>query len=427
MKASWNSRAGTVPRTWPGSWSTATPRSTRPSHAGVGGHRWRGDPGTTSLPAGSSASRDFRELFGNFYFGCEADDRMKVWASTTGEPARYAHQRAVQFGHRALRRRGHVRGAEESLRTGGRRTDDARRLQGVTFDNPVHFWTSGNRDFFRGPRSSRRGAVLGEAEMAGRLTKAEVSPAGPAGRPRVPRSSGGSGGVSGSGRASPRRPTVAGGPPDGEPLLVQQGPYLPHHHDVLALVVAPVAAGPAGAARTRPPSTEYVRLDVAQFRDLADGEVALPRNRGQFLTRSSACASTRASASARAEVTTRRAVIGMSSPVFGLRPGRSRLSRRSKLPNPDSLTGSLRASAMRTSSKKSSTISFASRLLRPSSSNRPSAMRALVRVSGLVGRSGATLSSRSLTGQLSADRCRSPQSTQPSAEIGFRRCSAIST
>ena len=37
-------------------------------------------------------------------------------------------------------------------------------------------------------------------------------------------------------------------------------------------------------------------------------------------------------------VTTRRAVIGISSPVFGLRPGRCGLSRSWKLPKPESLT-----------------------------------------------------------------------------------------
>ena len=37
-------------------------------------------------------------------------------------------------------------------------------------------------------------------------------------------------------------------------------------------------------------------------------------------------------------VTTRRAVIGISSPVFGLRPGRCGFSRSWKLPKPDSLT-----------------------------------------------------------------------------------------
>ncbi len=52
------------------------------------------------------------------------------------------------------------------------------------------------------------------------------------------------------------------------------------------------------------------------------------------------------------KVTTRRAVIGISSPVFGLRPGRCGLSRNWKLPKPDSLTASPRSSALRISSKK---------------------------------------------------------------------------
>jgi hypothetical protein len=51
-------------------------------------------------------------------------------------------------------------------------------------------------------------------------------------------------------------------------------------------------------------------------------------------------------------VTTRRAVMGISSPVFGLRPGRCGLSRNWKLPKPDSLTASPRSSALRISSKK---------------------------------------------------------------------------
>ena len=40
------------------------------------------------------------------------------------------------------------------------------------------------------------------------------------------------------------------------------------------------------------------------------------------------------------KVTTRRAVIGISSPVFGFLPGRATLSRSSNLPKPDSLTDS---------------------------------------------------------------------------------------
>src|SRR5690606_32541283 len=80
------------------------------------------------------------------------------------------------------------------------------------------------------------------------------------------------------------------------------------------------------------------------------------------------------------KVTTRRAVIGISSPVLGLRPGRCGLSRNWKLPKPDSLTQSPRSSAVRISSKKPSTMSLASRLLRPTCSNKRSASSALVSV-----------------------------------------------
>src|SRR6056297_1528686 len=78
------------------------------------------------------------------------------------------------------------------------------------------------------------------------------------------------------------------------------------------------------------------------------------------------------------KVTTRRAEMGISSPVLGFLPGRSFLSLRSKLPKPESFTWCPLARAPRTSSKKDSTISLASRLLRPSSSNSLSAMTALV-------------------------------------------------
>src|SRR5947207_2276520 len=79
-------------------------------------------------------------------------------------------------------------------------------------------------------------------------------------------------------------------------------------------------------------------------------------------------------------VTTRRALIGISSPVLGLRPGRCGLSRSWKLPKPESFTLSPRSSAPRISSKNASTMSFASRLLRPTFSNNRSASSAFVNV-----------------------------------------------
>ncbi len=78
--------------------------------------------------------------------------------------------------------------------------------------------------------------------------------------------------------------------------------------------------------------------------------------------------------------TTRRAVIGTTSPVFGLRPGRSRLSRNSKLPNPDSFTPLPPTNALRITSKMASTISLDSCRLSPTRSFIRTARSALVTV-----------------------------------------------
>jgi len=68
-----------------------------------------------------------------------------------------------------------------------------------------------------------------------------------------------------------------------------------------------------------------------------------------------------------------------------LLPGLARLSRRSKLPKPDSFTGSFRSKLRASSSKKVSTSSFASRLLMPNSSNSLSANCAFVSVPKMLG------------------------------------------
>jgi hypothetical protein len=70
--------------------------------------------------------------------------------------------------------------------------------------------------------------------------------------------------------------------------------------------------------------------------------------------------------------------MGISSPVLGLRPGLSPFSRRSKLPNPDNLTWIFCSNDFETSAKNNSTISLASRLFKPNSSNNWSAIFALV-------------------------------------------------
>ena len=71
---------------------------------------------------------------------------------------------------------------------------------------------------------------------------------------------------------------------DGKALLVQQAAYLPDDQHVLALIIAAVAA-PLDGFELREfllPVAQNVRLDAAQVADLADGEVALSRDRRQL-------------------------------------------------------------------------------------------------------------------------------------------------
>src|SRR5690606_29196455 len=134
------------------------------------------------------------------------------------------------------------------------------------------------------------------------------------------------------------------------------------------------------------PVAQHVRLDPTQLADLADREVALGGDRrqdrlgvgpGAQSSMPSICAFSFWLAW---KVTTRRAEIGISSPVLGLRPGRWGLSRSWKLPKPESFTHSPRSSAPRISSKKVSTMSLASRLFSPTRSKSISASSALVSV-----------------------------------------------
>ena len=72
-------------------------------------------------------------------------------------------------------------------------------------------------------------------------------------------------------------------PTDGEALVVQQITNPTNHQHLMVLVVAAVAA-PLHGAQLRElllPVAQHMRLDVAQIRDLTDGEVALGGNLGQ--------------------------------------------------------------------------------------------------------------------------------------------------
>src|SRR5690606_17621165 len=74
------------------------------------------------------------------------------------------------------------------------------------------------------------------------------------------------------------------GAADGVALLVQQATDLADHQHVVALVVAAVAAALDRLERRELgfPVAQHVRLHVAQLADLADGEVALGRDRREF-------------------------------------------------------------------------------------------------------------------------------------------------
>src|SRR5215472_1234452 len=71
---------------------------------------------------------------------------------------------------------------------------------------------------------------------------------------------------------------------DGEALVVEQAPDLADHDHVLTLVVAAVAAALHGLELREflLPIAKHMRLHAAEVADLADSEVTLPRNRGQF-------------------------------------------------------------------------------------------------------------------------------------------------
>jgi hypothetical protein len=115
----------------------------------------------------------------------------------------------------------------------------------------------------------------------------------------------------------------------------------------MVLVVATVAA-----TLDRPqlgefllPVAQHMRLDPTQFADFTDREVALGRYLREFGLRLLLAAAMIGLFHHAAfsfwlawKVTTRRAVIGISSPVLGLRPGRCGFSRNWKLPKPESLT-----------------------------------------------------------------------------------------
>ncbi len=93
--------------------------------------------------------QDFRKLFANFYFGCEADDRMNVWAFNDRVNPLQTKINALfssDIGHfdvpdmRTVLEEAHGLVAEGLMSEADFRT--------FTFTNPAHFWTNNNPNFF---------------------------------------------------------------------------------------------------------------------------------------------------------------------------------------------------------------------------------------------------------------------------------------
>ena len=111
---------------------------------------------------------DFRKLFGNFYFGCEADDRMNVWAFNDRVNPLGTRINALfssDIGHFDVPDMAEVLEEAYELVEDELMTPEDFRV--FTFTNPAHFWTSGNPDFFKGTAvEAQVEALLGEADLA---------------------------------------------------------------------------------------------------------------------------------------------------------------------------------------------------------------------------------------------------------------------
>ncbi|MCZ6872801.1 MAG: amidohydrolase family protein [bacterium] len=95
---------------------------------------------------------DLRDLFtSNFYFGCEADDRMNAWAFRRNHNPMGARLKALfgsDIGHFDVPNMAHVVPEAYQLVEQELMTDDD--FRDFMLTNPVHFWGDGNADFFKG-------------------------------------------------------------------------------------------------------------------------------------------------------------------------------------------------------------------------------------------------------------------------------------
>ena len=105
---------------------------------------------------------DFKELFvKNFYFGCEADDRMNAWAFNTASNPFSAQLHALfgsDVGHFDVQdMAGVLHEAHELVDDGLMNADNFRDF---VFTNPVRFWGESNPDFFKGTVVEKEAAAL---------------------------------------------------------------------------------------------------------------------------------------------------------------------------------------------------------------------------------------------------------------------------
>ena len=92
---------------------------------------------------------DFRDLFARFYFGCEADDRMNVWAFNDRVNPLKTKINALfssDIGHFDVPDMREVLEDAHGLVTEGLMSEAD--FRAFTFTNPAHFWTNNNPSFF---------------------------------------------------------------------------------------------------------------------------------------------------------------------------------------------------------------------------------------------------------------------------------------
>ncbi len=110
-------------------------------------------------------AEDIRELFNNFYFGCEADDRMNALAFNDRVNPLGAKLHALfssDIGHFDVVHMNEVLAeAYELVEDGVMSSEDFRDF---TYTNPVHFWADANPDFFKGTAIETQVAELLGAE-----------------------------------------------------------------------------------------------------------------------------------------------------------------------------------------------------------------------------------------------------------------------